>query len=191
MASPHPSWLAAALVIGALAACEPQQREAPQQPTAIAHAPDTRAMGAAPLAANCGLRNGEALLRINAARAAGRRCGARSMGPAAPLLWNEQLRAAAAAHSSDMARRNYLEHRSPEGREVSDRVAAARYRWKSVGENLVGGDRSIAEAVDGWLASPERCENLMDPRFVDVAVACAARPGSEWGTYWTMVLGRR
>ena len=86
---------------------------------------------------------------------------------------------------------NYFEHRSPEGRDVADRVSAVRYRWKSVGENLAGGDRSIAEAVDGWLASPEHCQNLMNPRYADVAVACVARPGSEWGTYWTMVLGRR
>jgi uncharacterized protein YkwD len=187
------SWralLAATVVIGSLAACERRQ-DPPQQPAAIPKEPDTASMGAAPLAANCGLRNGEALLRINAARATGRRCGARSMAPAPPLRWNEQLYAAAAVHSSDMARRNYFEHRSPEGREVSDRVSAARYRWKSVGENLAGGDRSIAEAVDGWLASPDHCETLMEPRYVDVAVACAAQPRSEWGTYWTMVLGRR
>jgi uncharacterized protein YkwD len=148
-------------------------------------------MGAAPLAANCGLRNAEALLRINAARAAGRRCGGRPMSAAPPLQWSEELYTAAFGHSSDMARRNYFEHRSPEGKEVSDRVSAARYKWRSVGENLAGGDRSIAEAVQGWLDSPDHCEALMDPRYVDVAVACVAQPATEFGTYWTMVLGRR
>jgi hypothetical protein len=28
-------------------------------------------------------------------------------------------------------------------------------------------------------------------QLVDVAVACVAQPGTEWGTYWTMVLGRK
>lgn len=152
--------------------------------------PDTRSLGAGP-APNCGLRTEEALQRINAARAAGRRCGARNMPPAPPLRWDTQLYSAAAGHSADMARRNYLEHSSPEGVEVSQRVAASRYRWKSVGENLAGGDTSIAEAVQGWLNSPDHCENLMDAKFVDVAVACTAQPGTEWGTYWTLVLGRK
>jgi uncharacterized protein YkwD len=183
------TWLAAALLIGGLSACE--RPEAPQQPVAIPKAPDTATMGAAPLAANCGLRNAEALLRINAARAAGRRCGGRPMSAAPPLQWSEELYTAAFGHSSDMARRNYFEHRSPEGKEVSDRVSAARYKWRSVGENLAGGDRSIAEAVQGWLESPDHCEALMDPRYVDVAVACVAQPATEFGTYWTMVLGRR
>lgn len=153
--------------------------------------PDTQAMGAGPGVGNCGMRTEEALQRINAARAAGRRCGARSMPPAPPLRWDMQLYSAAAGHSSDMARRNYFEHVTPEGLQVSGRVSASRYKWKSVGENLAGGDRSIAEAVDGWLASPDHCENLMDSKFVDVAVACVAQPGTEWGTYWTMVLGRK
>jgi uncharacterized protein YkwD len=31
----------------------------------------------------------------------------------------------------------------------------------------------------------------MNPKFVEVGVACVGRRGSQWGTYWTMVLGRR
>lgn len=191
-------WAAAALALALLSACGDREVTTPP-PLGHRHAPgtsaqsavpDTQAMGAGPVA-SCGMRTEEALQRINAARAAGRRCGGRSMPPAGPLRWDAQLFSAAEAHSQDMARRNYFEHRSPEGREVSQRVSASRYRWKSVGENLAGGDRSIAEAVQGWLDSPDHCENLMDPKFVDVAVACVAQPGTEWGTYWTMVLGRK
>jgi uncharacterized protein YkwD len=159
---------------------------------ALGELPDTQSLGAGPaIAGNCGMRTEEALQRINAARAAGRRCGARSMPPAPPLRWDLQLYSAASGHSMDMARRNYFQHASPEGVQVSTRVSASRYKWKSVGENLAGGDRTIAEAVEGWLNSPDHCENLMDSKYVDVAVACVAQPGTEWGTYWTMVLGRR
>lgn len=193
------SWAAAALSLVLLSACGDRDvttppplghRHAPDSEAQLAGPPDTQSLGAGP-AASCGMRTEEALQRINAARAAGRRCGSHGMAPAPPLRWDAQLQSAAEGHSQDMARRNYFEHRSPEGREVSQRVSASHYRWKSVGENLAGGDRSIAEAVEGWLNSPDHCENLMDPKFVDVAVACVAQPGTEWGTYWTMVLGRK
>lgn len=190
--------LAPAALIMLLAACGQPDVTTPP-PLGHHHPPDTSAMGAGPstlfgqsaVAANCGMRTEEALQRINAARAAGRRCGARNMPPAPALRWDTQLYSAASVHSTDMARRNYFEHASPEGTQVSQRVSASQYKWKSVGENLAGGDRSIAEAVHGWLNSPDHCENLMDAKYVDVAVACVAQPGTEWGTYWTMVLGRK
>ena len=113
------------------------------------------------------------------------------MPPAPALRWDGNLHAAASGHSQDMARRNYFDHRSPEGRTVSERVRARHYKWKSVGENLAGGDRNVAGAVQGWIDSPSHCENMMNPAFADVAVACVANPRSQWGTYWTMVLGKR
>jgi uncharacterized protein YkwD len=90
-----------------------------------------------------------------------------------------------------MARRNYFDHRSPEGRTVRDRVKATGYKMKLVGENLAGGDRELRGALQGWMDSPAHCENLMNPQFSEVAVACVGRSGSQWGTYWTMMLGRR
>jgi uncharacterized protein YkwD len=177
-----------------LAACG---RSAPQAPSSSSarseSAPDTSVLGAGPVAASCGIAElpQDILQRINAARAAGQRCGARSMAPALPLKWDPALYGAAAEHSQDMARRNYFEHETPEGQDVGERANAQAYDWKSVGENIAGGDRNVAEVVQAWLASPEHCENIMDPGFRDVAVACVARPGTQWGTYWTMVLGRR
>jgi uncharacterized protein YkwD len=144
------------------------------------------------VAGSCGFRIDEALQRINAARAAGRRCGARSMPPVPPLQWDEQLESAAFGHSQDMARRNYFEHRSPSGTTVRDRVTAAtHYKWRGLGENIAGGNRTVGDAMQAWLDSQPHCENLMDPSFAEVAVACVAQPGTEFGTYWTMVLGRR
>ena len=139
----------------------------------------------------CSVDATEALRRINAARAAGHSCGWHRMPPAPPLRWDGTLQSVAAGHSSDMARRNYFDHRSPEGRTVSERVRARRYPWKWVGENLAGGDRNVRSAVKGWIESPSHCENMMNPKFADVAVACVANPRSQWGTYWTMVLGRK
>ncbi|HEX2547175.1 MAG TPA: CAP domain-containing protein [Ramlibacter sp.] len=154
--------------------------------------PDTSILGAGGgRMAACMVRAEEALQRINAARAAGRRCGARSMPAAPPLRWDASLLVAAEEHSLDMARHDYFEHASPSGRTVKDRASAARYPWKGLGENLMAGTSGIAETVQGWLDSPEHCENLMDAKFVDVAVACVGQHGTQYGTYWTMVLGRR
>ncbi|HYE40378.1 MAG TPA: CAP domain-containing protein [Ramlibacter sp.] len=142
-------------------------------------------------AANCNVPTAEVLQRVNAARAAGARCGGKVAQPARPLRWDDRLYSAAAAHSADMARRNYIEHRSPDGTEVMQRVDASAYPWKSVGENLAAGDLTLDGAVQGWIGSPAHCENMMDPKFVDVAVACVSRPGTDLGTYWTMILARK
>jgi uncharacterized protein YkwD len=146
---------------------------------------------ASPYSARCSVDPGEALRRINAARASGQRCGGRSMPPAPPLRWSGALQDAAAGHSRDMARRNYFGHRSPEGRTVAERTRAARYSSKFVGENLAGGDRTVGGALQGWVDSPDHCVNLMNARYAEVAVACVGDARSQWGTYWTMVLGRR
>jgi uncharacterized protein YkwD len=141
--------------------------------------------------ARCSVDAAEALRRINAARAAGQRCGWHKMRPAGPLHWDASLQSVAAGHSRDMARRNYFDHRSPEGHTVRDRVAVTPYKMKLVGENLAGGDDTLRSALQGWIDSPAHCENLMEPQFTQVAVACVGKPGSQWGTYWTMLLGRR
>jgi len=170
-------------------------------PLAVKHAPDTSQLGAGPatgvLGAGplmaCGPRPSiqDVLQRINEARASGYRCGRHAMAPVAPLKWDPSLYSAAEEHSLDMARRNYFEHRSPEGVSPGNRVAAAHYKSRTVGENIAAGVRTMPEAMHNWLESPHHCENIMAPEFQDVAVACAAQPGSEWGTYWTMVLGRK
>lgn len=194
----------AALVAGVLlGGCgERAHDDAPAHPVAQAQAPDaavlavgpdTRALGAGAFGASCGIRalEQDMLQRLNAARAAGRSCGGRAMPPALPLAWDPSLQAAASAHAQDMARRNYFGHRSPDGSSVHQRVTAAKYPWKTVAENIAGGEASPPGVMRHWLASPGHCANIMDPAFEEVAVACVEQPGSEWGTYWTMVLGRK
>lgn len=119
---------------------------------------------------------GRAILdAVNAARAAGRQCGERWFAPAPPLSWNEQLANAALAHSTDMARQHYFDHRGKDGAMPAERATRAGYRWRAVGENIAAGQTSAAEAVAGWLASPGHCANLMNPRFLDTGAAYAVR----------------
>jgi uncharacterized protein YkwD len=131
------------------------------------------------------------LKQVNAARAMARSCGAKPMKAARELAWNRSLAEAAEQHSVDMAARRFFAHINPDGQRVSQRVSAQGYKWRTVGENLAGGDSTVAGVIAGWLGSPEHCQNMMSPAYAEVGVACVRQPGSKWGNYWTMVLATR
>ena len=48
----------------------------------------------------------------------------------------------------------------------------------------------MQSVVDGWLASPGHCANIMNPSYADIGTACVASGTSSYPTYWTMDLAR-
>jgi uncharacterized protein YkwD len=153
----------------------------PAAPDTMLVAHPARAPGAAP-----GAVSREVEL-INAARARGARCGARTLAPAPPVQLSTQLSDVALSHAVDMARHNYFDHEDPAGHSPADRVRASGYRETLVGENIAYGPKSADEVVRGWLDSPGHCENIMDVRFSEVGIANAAGSGSKPGLYWVQV----
>lgn len=131
------------------------------------------------------------LQQVNQVRANGYRCGSQAFGAARAVSWNPQLQAAAARHSQDMAEHNFFEHRNLRGEQAEQRVDAVGYRWRSVAENIAAGDTDAQAVMRSWLGSASHCVNIMDPVHQEIAVTCVARPGTTYGTYWTMVLARR
>jgi uncharacterized protein YkwD len=129
-----------------------------------------------------------ALQLINEVRARGTRCGERSFGPAPPVRLSGTLADVALGHAADMAEHDYFEHEDRAGRSPADRVRAAGYREKLVGENIAYGPKSTDEVVQGWLDSPGHCENIMDPRFAEMGIAYAAGEASRHGLYWVQLL---
>jgi uncharacterized protein YkwD len=129
-----------------------------------------------------------ALALVNEARARGARCGTRTFSPAPPLALSGTLGTVAYGHAADMAAHHYFEHADLAGQTPADRVRATGYREKLVGENIAYGPQTVDEAVQGWLHSPDHCENLMDPRFAEMGLAFAAGRGSQHGLYWVQVL---
>jgi uncharacterized protein YkwD len=125
---------------------------------------------------------------VNAVRARGTRCGEKSFAAAAPLQLSGTLSNVAAEHAVDMARHDYFEHVDLRGHTPADRVRASGYRENLVGENIAYGPASADEVVAGWLHSPGHCENIMDPRFVEMGLALAPGQGSRRGLYWDQVL---
>jgi uncharacterized protein YkwD len=132
----------------------------------------------------------QVLQLVNQARAKPRRCGTKQFKAVTPVALNEQLRVAAIAHAKDMANRGVVTHMGADGSSPGDRVTRAGYTWKSVGENVAGGQLSAAEVVAGWLASPGHCVNIMDADFTQMAVAYVVNSNQEIGIYWAQEFGR-
>jgi uncharacterized protein YkwD len=149
---------------------------------------------AATTASTCNLLDFQVglLTRINQVRASGADCGSDGVfGAAAALVWNDKLTAAADAHSEDMAAKDYFSHTSADGRTLADRIDATGYAWTSVGENIAAGYPTVDSVIDGWIASPGHCANLMNAGFAEVGVACVpGAAGDAYSTYWTMDFGR-
>jgi uncharacterized protein YkwD len=133
----------------------------------------------------------EMLALVNRARATPRTCGTASFAAAPPLAWNDTLSAAALGHSRDMADKHYFNHKEPGGSDPATRATQAGYRWSRISENIAAGQRTVAEAVQGWLDSPGHCANIMNPAMTEMGAAFAVNPANENRTvYWTQMFGR-
>lgn len=134
---------------------------------------------------------GAAILEsVNAARAVGQVCGGHAFPPAPPLRWNASLGNAALAHSGDMADKRYFSHASKDGGQVGERARQAGYSWMRIGENLAYGLNTPQETVDGWLASPGHCANIMNSDFTEMGAAYAVTADQRAGVvYWTQTFG--
>lgn len=133
---------------------------------------------------------GQKLLTLaNAARSQARQCGGRSFAATGALLWNATLGSTAEAHSRAMANGNFFDHQDPNGRTPGDRAELAGYSGQRVGENIAAGLDTASKVVNGWLASPGHCANLMNPQFSELGAAYANDPKSDAGIYWTALFG--
>jgi uncharacterized protein YkwD len=126
----------------------------------------------------------DVLRLVNTARAGPRHCGSMAMPAAPQLRLNELLTRAAMAHAQDMLRYDYFEHAGHDGSSPGQRVAEAGYSYRLIGENIASGPETPQEVVQGWLASPGHCQNLMDARFADMGIAYAVSRSGEPRIYW-------
>ena len=186
-------WSLALTVVVAGCALQPPAPAPASAPVARGRSAPRPAPPPAEITSDCGISRlrDSVLQQVNAARAAARSCGPRKMEAVRALGWNSALAEAAERHSVDMAARRYFDHVSPDGKRVSQRVTQQGYNWRMVGENLAGGDTTVAGVIAGWLKSPAHCQNMMSPAYAEVGVACVRQPGSQWENYWTMVLATR
>ncbi|MEG0859855.1 MAG: CAP domain-containing protein [Pseudomonas sp.] len=129
------------------------------------------------------------LTLINSARSQQRQCGGQTFAAATPLAWNAVLASTAESHTRAMANQNFLDHRDRDGRTPGDRAELAGYAGQLTGETIAAGQDTPRKVVDGWLASPGHCTNLMNPQFTEMGAAYAVDPKSDAGIYWTAMFG--
>jgi uncharacterized protein YkwD len=79
---------------------------------------------------------------------------------------------AAAWQSEALARAGYLDHTSPDGSTLIERLSRVRWHGTAAGEDLAVAPHP-ADAVVMWLQSPGHRENLLSPLFRKVGLGVA------------------
>ncbi|MDZ7799470.1 MAG: CAP domain-containing protein [Trueperaceae bacterium] len=122
----------------------------------------------------------ELLELVNDVRSEGRQCGTESYDPVAPVTVDATLLLVAELHSNDQFQAKEMSHRGSDGSWPSERVRAAGYGWRTVGENVAWGYATAEQVLEGWLESPGHCGTIMNGDFTEVGLAVE-------GSYWTQV----
>lgn len=94
----------------------------------------------------------------------------------APLVENPRLDAAAQDHAEDMLARGYYDHKSPEGKQVGDRLNAEGYSWRLAAENLAAGHFTVDSVLEAWMQSSGHRANLLRSNVTDFGFGLAVGP---------------
>ncbi len=106
----------------------------------------------------------------------------------ATLALDPKLMAAAAAHSTDMARRNHMTHKGADGSNVMARVRRTGYGPRLAAENVAAGYDTAADVMRGWKRSPGHDRNLLLAGARHAGIAAVYAPKTKYKTFWTLVL---
>ncbi|HET9142862.1 CAP domain-containing protein [Actinophytocola sp.] len=109
---------------------------------------------------------------------------ARAENGCAPVTVDARLTAAALAHSTDMAARDYFLHTTPEGVTFDQRIREAGYLSPGA-ENIARGQQNAAQVMKDWMNSPGHKANILNCELTAIGVALVSD-----GFYWTQDFGR-
>jgi uncharacterized protein YkwD len=108
----------------------------------------------------------------------------RAQARLAPLGPDRRLARAARRFSHAMVRQRFFDHVSPQGSTVGQRVRAAGYTERAVGETIGWGAGTLATPaaiVQAWMNSPPHRAIIMDGRLHKVGLGVAAGSPSGGG----------
>lgn len=111
------------------------------------------------------------------------------------LQSQDQLTAAALAHSMDMACNNFVDHIGSDGSLWYDRVKAQGYaNYNSSRENIYVGHPEFGGNAQGaftwWWNSKIHHDNMLNPDVTQIGIAYVFDPNSQYGGYYTTVFAR-
>ena len=119
----------------------------------------------------------------------------RALNGAGPLRLNKRLSAAAQKYAEDMAKRDFFDHRSPDGRGYQERITSEGYPWRAIAENLGAGLSSPKSTTDAWMTSPGHRENMLNREYNDAGIGYFRPTGNgkrpRYSHYWVIVFGAR
>lgn len=87
----------------------------------------------------------------------------------AELIWSPEIVPIARMHAKDMWERKYFGHVSPEGKDVGDRLDAAKVPYDIAGENLALAP-TVSTSHTGLMNSEGHRANILDPKFKKVGI---------------------
>ena len=106
-----------------------------------------------------------------------------------PLVFDQTLANAARNQARMMADRDQMSHNFGPGLSLRDRVTAVGYHGP-VGENVAAGQRTLEQALSGWMDSAGHRHTMLSDDWTNFGMAVVSgRPGSRYGTYWAAIFG--
>ncbi len=145
---------------------------------------------------------------VNNARAAQQDCGIYGiMPPVDPLVWNDNLYAAAKEHSNDMAESGIYSLNGSgtqfditaqktnlnRGSTPIERIEYNGYTsWQNWGENYVRGTNleTAYEVIQVWLNNDIACNILMNRNYEEMGMSMIENANSAYIYYWTLDFGK-
>jgi uncharacterized protein YkwD len=100
------------------------------------------------------------------------------------LAFDSKLREVGRLHSTDMFKRGYFSHYSPEGEDVADRAEKLEVDYLVIGENLAYAP-SLELAHKGLMNSPGHRANILSPDYSKIGIG--VMDGGVYGLMFTQV----
>jgi uncharacterized protein YkwD len=116
--------------------------------------------------------------------------GERAKASTPALQSSSALMRAAQLQADQMAAARQMAHTLPSAPypTMEDRLNAVGYQWQSAGENIAAGYATAAQAMSGWMDSPDHRANILNTNFTELgtgyAIDATGRP------YYVQVFGR-
>lgn len=98
------------------------------------------------------------------------------------VTWNNSLENSSKMRAKEIVQK--FEHIRPDKTKYSTTI---NIKYKSSGENIAGGQMSAEEVFDSWLSSPAHKNNILSPKYNQMAVALYIDNLSEYKYYWVQI----
>ena len=112
-----------------------------------------------------------------------------------PVRSEPRLTVEARAHARDMARHDYFDTRTPDGKKFETRLVSAEYPFRRMFVQLAVGHPTSLGVVAGWMSKKDTRRQLLDARFADIGLGYAAKQGFSPGRaagildhFWVLAL---